>query len=144
MNNKTLDLFPKDETDKADEILIMYEGFEKWYGKLWDDFLKFMLRLLQSRGICIIIDSCHSGGFDDLESDGRVLLMSCREDELSYGSKFSEYLIQGFWGEADLFGNNDGVNSAQEAFNYADYWVNGKQHPMMIDLYPWEFPVTFP
>ena len=143
-NNKTLDLFPRDETDKADEILIMYQGFEKWYGKLWDDFLKFMLRLLQSKGICIIIDSCHSGGFDDLESNGRLLLMSCREDELSYGSKFSEYLIEGFWGEADAFGNKDGVNSAQEAFNYADYHVNGKQNPMMIDKYNFEFPVTFP
>lgn len=142
-DGKSIDLPPKDEDDGADETLIMYEGFEKWYGRIWDDLLNFFIGLLQSKGVCFIVDSCYSGGFNDVGSNGRVVLMSCEEDEVSYGSHFSEYLIQGFWGDADLLGNEDGVNSAEEAFNFAKLWVNGRQHPTILDLYSGEFPVTF-
>jgi hypothetical protein len=143
-DGKSIDLPPKDEDDGADEILIMYEGFEKWYGVIWDDLFNFFIGLLESKGVCIIIESCYSGGFNDVGSQGRVVLMSSEEDELSYGLRFSKYLIQGFWGEADLLGNNDGVNSAEEAFKFAKPLVNShRQHPTILDLYSGEFPVTF-
>lgn len=138
------DIIPRDEDDGADEILMMTEGFEQWYGKIWDDLLNFFINLLQSMGVCIIIDSCNSGGFDDLKSPGRVVLMSCKEDELSYGSVFTNCLIDGFWGEADLYGNGDGVNSAEEAFDYAISQMSGNQHPVIHDDYTQEFPITFP
>ena len=56
----------------------------------------------------------------------------------------------GFAGLADLFGNLDGTNSAEEAFNYARFWIElfHSFHPTMRDLYPLndplsgEFPVT--
>ena len=162
-----LDLPPRDENDGADEILIMYEGFVKWYAFIWDDLINFFLNLLQSKGVCLIVESCYAGGFDDepmftkpmaddytaetyakglsegLSGQNRVVLMSCNEKELSYGSRFSKYLIYGFWGWADYFGNKDGINSAEEAFNYAKDWVSYKQHPTIYDLYPGEFPVTY-
>ncbi len=165
-----VDLPPKDEADGADECLIMYHGFEKWYALIWDDLLNFFLSLLQSNGVCLIVDSCYSGGFnddpmftgilpekytaesfsqgfvEDFGSQGRVVLMSCEEDTLSYGSFFSECLTNGFWGAADFFGNRDGVNSAEEAFNYAEplvrLFTGGEQCPTMLDLYPGEFTVT--
>ena len=228
-NGVPVDLPPKDEADGMDEILAMYDGFDNKYGYIWDDLLNFFLSRIKSRGLCLIVDSCHSGGFNDvstevtyfnsnpasqeaiqkedifnnqnalkssekttigalnsrfiskntnfqfnptavdLKSDAkinkdadnaanlfaqefikdvrgqnRIILMSCEEDRLSYGSDFSEYLISGFWGWADYFGNGDGINSAEEAFNYADWWVNllGRQNPTYLDLYPGEFPVT--
>jgi hypothetical protein len=161
-----IDLPPMDEADGADEILIMYGGFEKWYSFIWDDILNFFLSMLQSKGVCLIVDSCFSGGFNDLPFKGtiqnygiesftkglseelslqnRVVLMSCEEDTVSYGSQFSFFLIEGFDGLADLYGNGDGFNSAEESFYYAqnklDLW--GYQHPTILDLYPGDFPVT--
>ncbi len=166
-----LDLPPKDEYDGADEFLVMYEGFDKWYAFIWDDLLNFFLSLLQSRGVCLIVDSCFSGGFNDypmfsrsqpveytaesftqgfakeLASQGRVVLMSCGENDVSYGSDFSDLLITGFVGLADFppFGNGDGINSAEEAFSLADFWLTfiGQQNPTIFDQYPGEFPVTY-
>jgi hypothetical protein len=168
-NGYPVDLPPKDENDGADEILVMYEGFDKWYSFIWDDLLNFFLSLLQSQGVCLIVDSCFSGGFNDypmfegaiqeeytaesftqgfieeLATQGRVVLMSSREDEVSYGSDFSDLLINGFTGWADFFGNGDGINSAEEAFVFAEFWLNlaGQQHPTILDLYSGEFPVTY-
>lgn len=163
-----VDIRPKDEDDGADEILIMYEGFDKWYAFIWDDLLNFFLSLLQSKGTCLIVESCYSGGFNDglfpkgfipntytaksftqglvkeLATPSRIILMSCEENEPCYGSYFSEYLIEGFWGLADFLGNNDGVNSAEEGFDYAKFKVNVKCDftPTILDLYPGEFPIT--
>lgn len=166
-NGYPVDLPPKDESDGADEILVMYEGFDKWYAIIWDDLLNFFLSLLQSKGVCLIVDSCYSGGFndnpfkgaisenytaesftqgfvEDVAAQSRVVLMSCRENEVSYGSYFSELLIDGFLGWGDAFGNGDGINSAEESFEYAQFWLDllGEQHPTMMDLYSGEFPVT--
>jgi hypothetical protein len=230
------DLPPKDEADGADEILIMYDGFDNKYGFIWDDLLNFFLGKLESKGICLIVDSCYSGGFNDvsvgvdnynlvsasqdltgevnicsevsnvmssrkammgtlnpeliiedvnvlgnfhhneLESNpflkidphydheadlftkgfvedvagqGRIVLMSSEEDSLSWGSHFSNFLISacdtGNW--ADYFGNNDGINSAEEAFAYAKPRVEaateGRQHPTMLDLYDGEYLMTY-
>ncbi len=167
-----VDLPPKDEDDGCDEALTMYHGFDKWYAFIWDDLLNFFLSLLQSKGVCLIVDSCHAGGFNDepmlagttdeeytaesfvqgfageLATQGRVVLMGCREDEVSWGSDFSALLISGFSGEADFFpfGNGDGINSAEESFNYAEFWCNKipmQQSPTILDLYPGEYPVTY-
>jgi hypothetical protein len=171
-DNLPMDLPPKDEGDGDDEALVMYYGFEKWYDYITDDMLKFFLRFIQSDGLCMIIDSCFSGGFndpiandeskeiemskeeeftkgflDDISANGRIVLMSCQEEEYSYGSLFSDLIIEGFNGWADLFGNNDGINSAEEAFDFAYPWVvlfsEGKQHPTELDEYSGDFPVTY-
>lgn len=168
-NGYPVDLPPKDEADGADEILVMYEGFDKWYAFIWDDLLNFFLNRLQASGVCLIVDSCFSGGFNDLPAMGmtsiqnynaasfasglaeelaaqnRVVLMSCRENEVSYGSDFSNLLILGFEGWADLTGNGDGINSAEESFTWAEFWLNlyGQQHPTILDYYPGEFTVTY-
>lgn len=166
-----VDIPPKDEADGADEILVMYDGFDNPYAFIWDDLLNFFLSLLQSQGVCLIVDSCFSGGFNDfpfkentiesytiesfseglaeeIATQGRIVLMSCEEDTYSYGSYFSNYLIDGFEGSADhsTFGNGDGINSAEESFYYAqrlvDLYGYANQHPTILDLYPGEFPVT--
>ena len=165
---RPFDFPPKDEADGADESLAMYHGFERWYSFIWDDLLNFYLNRIRAKGICLIVESCHSGGFNDnlyysksikknyntesfvqglayeLSAKNRVVLMSCEEDELCYGCYFSKYLIEGLWGAADFQGNKDGFNSAEESFDYAKYLVNLYCHfnPTILDLYPGEFPVT--
>jgi hypothetical protein len=146
-----LDYPPKDEADGADEILVMYHGFETSYSYIWDDLLNFLVSLIKSK-VCLIVDSCYAGGFDDypMRNQDRVTLMSSREDETCYGSYFSDYLIDGLLGLADLGGNLDGINSAEEAFRYASFWVRLLHTftPTMRDLYPIsdplsrEFPLT--
>jgi hypothetical protein len=167
LSGKPIDRPPRDEDDGVDEALAMYHGFDKWYAVIWDDLLNFFLSLLQSKGVCLIVDSCYSGGFNDepmfagtidedysaesftkgfteeLASQGRVVLMSCREDEESYGSYFSELLIDGLLGQADFWGNKDGINSAEEAFLYAESKMWEAQHPTILDLYPGEYPMTY-
>ena len=227
VNGLPLDLPPKDEADGADEALIMYHGFEYDYAFIWDDLLNFYLSRIESQGLCVIIDSCFAGGFndetninqinienansiytvqstnieytlsnnekivateknilktqtskseensittesqenlnennnnynanqftkeftEDIAGINRIVLMSCQENQYSYGSQFSEFIISGFNGFADLFGNLDGINSAEESFAFADFWVNllsgGGQDPTIIDDYPGDFLVTY-
>jgi len=163
-----IDLPPKDEADGADEILVMYNGFDQWYGIIWDDLLNFFLSIIQCKGLCLIVDSCYSGGLndppynsiipgysaqafteglvEDVAAQGRIVLMSTQENTLSYGSVFSEYLTFGLTGLADFFGNGDGINSAEETFAFARLSVEllsgGKQQPTISDLYDGEFPLT--
>ena len=177
-NGAAWDMPPKDESDGDDEVLAMYYGFER-YDHVTDDMLNFFFKLLKSKGLCVIIDSCFSGGFDDsirsnnliksneliplarnleiakykqgmvneLAAEGRIILMSCEEEELSYNSYFSNYLTEGFNGWADITGDFDGINSAEEAFDFAYPWVvfltNGNSHPTISDQYPGEFLVTY-
>lgn len=167
------DLPPKDEADGSDELLVMYNGFSTWYGIIWDDLLNFFLSLIKCKGLCLIVDSCYSGGFNDapfaateqetynaetfakgfvgdLAAPGRVVLMSCQENELSFGSSFGDMIISGLDGWADTTllgasGNNDGIVSAEEAFRLAEAWLDlfGDQHPTIADSYSGDLPLTY-
>jgi hypothetical protein len=148
----------------------MYDGYEKWNGVIWDDLLNFYLSRIKAKGLCLIVDSCHAGGFNDppynnyfarfnnyqeepfvkglaneLSSGDRIILMSCEEEDVCYGSFFSFYLIDGLWGAADLQGNKNGIVSAEEGFNYSDYWINfyWTFDPTIRDFYSGEFPLTY-
>jgi len=120
-----IDLPPKDEADGADEILVMYYGFEKGYSIITDDMLNLLLGLLRAKGVCVIIDSCYSGGFNDqpwfltqtynnelpsqnfnaelfkqdfieeIASQNRIILMSTTEFLLSYSCVFIEAILAG-------------------------------------------------
>ena len=174
------DLPPFDEKDRHDEYLETYRSikYSLPFMKIWDDELNYFLSLLDSKGICVIIDSCHSGGFndtsyknslinykldesaygeitstssqwihgfaEDIESDGRVILMSSREDESSLATIFTMFLIYGLQGFADI--NGDDICSAEEVFEFARNWTinatGGYHHPTIYDGYPGEFPLT--
>jgi hypothetical protein len=235
-NGNPVDIPPLDEADGMDETLAMYDGFSNPFGFIWDDLLNSYLNRLRSKGLCLIVDSCHSGGFNDASSfisnsksipalkektkvgnifnkafstisskitsmrtlnlrsiiksmnikanllgdelknikvtktdeskdneaylftqdfiedvrgQGRIVLMSCEEDTLSWGSHFSNFLIMACdtsnW--ADYYGNNDGLNSAEEAFDFAKPRVEevteGRQHPTILDNYDEEFLMTY-
>lgn len=111
-----------------------------------DDELANMLNQLESKQTIVIIDSCESGGFawdgdsrGDLAKDGRIILVSSREDEYSYidpvpsitewNHRFTWYLVQGF----------EEGKAVEKAFQYAQEKSSqtsqlvSPQHPQMYD-----------
>ena len=59
------DIPPFDEEDGMDEILVSYWGFAYPGLYIWDDQLNVLLNRLESQGVCLIVDSCYAGGFND-------------------------------------------------------------------------------
>ncbi|HIH29044.1 MAG TPA: hypothetical protein HA260_04490 [Thermoplasmata archaeon] len=148
-NGAAWDLPPKDEPDGTDEFLYMYNGFSTTYGIIWDDLLNFFVSIIRCKGLCLVVDSCYSGGFNDMPlpstNQQRFTAMSCQENEVSFGSDFSDWFINGLAGWGDFGGNGDGITSAEEAFAWAEFWINigGQQHPTYVDLYAGELPLTY-
>lgn len=150
------DLPPKEEPDGKDEFLLMYNGNTTAYGIIWDDLLNLFLSIIKCKALCLVVDSCYSGGFNDLPltimNQKRYTAMACQENELSYGSDFSDLFSNGLQdGFADTnswllgtSGNEDGIVSAQEAFRFAQHWLNffNQQHPTEWDTFDSEFPLT--
>lgn len=166
---------PFDEADGKDEALASYHGFLpyespfRWehmsnpFGIILDDQFNHWFNQLESKGVGVIVDSCHSGGFDDyyqslgrsedildfafdlgmgLQGQNRIVVTSVPEEDVSYGSFFSHYLIEGFQGKADS--NDDGVVTMEESFYYAEKIIEQQTNmdPQIFDNYPGEFPVT--
>jgi hypothetical protein len=60
-----VDIPPADEADGTDEALVSFWGFAYPNLYIWDDELNFYLNRLESYGVCLIVDSCYAGGFND-------------------------------------------------------------------------------
>lgn len=160
------DKWPYDEDDGHDEALLTFLGGLFPWTNLRDDLFSILLSLLDSKGVCVIVDSCFAGGFNDtpfhktinmndnnmnaeefiqefaeeLSGSGRVVLMSSRENESTYGG-FTIYLMEGLTGYADA--NEDDFVSAEEAFYYAEEKITlPDMHPIMYDDYPGELQLT--
>ncbi|MBS3777971.1 MAG: carboxypeptidase regulatory-like domain-containing protein [Candidatus Thermoplasmatota archaeon] len=154
------DIPPYDEEDGTDEALVSFWGFACDTGFIWDDELNVLLGNLESEGVCLIVDSCFAGGFNDppftshrftsqtskeallswnedfgqeLQGQGRVVVMASREDQVSYSGVFAPFVVDAIRGFGDA--NNDGGISAEEIFAYAKprcHW----QTPTIYDNYP--------
>jgi len=167
-----IDLPPFDESDGCDEFITTYWTAKNHLAIITDDLLKYYLNRLDSEGLAIIFDSCYSGGMSDykncffgskyeknnlkdwkndfskdISKKGRVILMSSRENESSYGVGsllFGTFISQAFQGFAD-FDNNKDI-SAEEAFYYAsDLYkklVDDKCIPTIYDSYDQELVIT--
>jgi hypothetical protein len=168
------DLPPFDEEDGMDEALATYRGFlpfeNPWsweplanpFAIMTDDMFNVMFNRLETGALGVIVDSCHSGGFDDnfslarhprsvdmatqfageLRGGNRVVVTSVPEEDTSYGSYFAHYLIEGMQGYADSDGN--GMVSLEEAFYYAEDIIEAEtgMDPQMFDDYPGELLLT--
>ena len=158
------DIPPFDEEDGTDEVLASFWHFAYDYRFIYDDQINYRLNTLESKAVCMIVDSCYAGGFNDgpnwiknkqssmtakdliigfgeeLSGQNRVILMASREDELSYSGGFAPYLIDGFRGYADI--NSDDIVTAEEAFYYAEPRTY-RQHPTIFDNFPDELPIVY-
>jgi hypothetical protein len=162
-NDSGIDIPPRDEADGADEILVSHWGFAFPMAFWWDDQINVLLNRLESKGVCLVVDSCYAGGFNDpsnwtatastskaagewvqgfgqdVRGQNRIVLMASREDELSYSGGFAPWLIDALHGYGDS--NADGIVSAEEAFFYAQPRAY-TQHPTIFDDYDGEFPLA--
>jgi hypothetical protein len=111
-----------------------------------DDQLNRLLGKLEAKGICVLIEACAGGEYDDppttslenrnqrdtlfsrsaafisdfcqdIKGSGRVVLMPCEEYEGVDGTWFVDFITQGLQGYADV--NHDALVTAEEAFNYS-------------------------
>ena len=168
------DLPPRDEEDRMDEALAAHRGFlpfeNPWsweplanpLGVITDDAINYFLNRLDAQGTCLIVDSCHSGGFNDnwsyekkfhfhnfardlgisLKGKNRVVISSVREQDVS-GVGFSYFLTEAMKGYGD--DNNDELCSAEEAFLYAKSEIKRislRWYPQIFDDYPGELIIT--
>jgi len=129
-----------DEGDLLDEYICPYDttGIDR-SNDIQDKELNKELDKLESRNVVIIFDTCHSGGLyepsekknkdgftedfiKDVGGDNRVVIMSCRERQLTWekenGSIFGRFLVEALTTKKSDK-NADNIISAEEAFNYA-------------------------
>jgi hypothetical protein len=175
------DMPPRDENGGYDTALLMYDTYRTKIGDwfigfpfklyyLFDDTINTWLCNLRCKGVCVIIEACFAGGFNDpprntmqttpiasewmknlgkqLSGTGRVILMACKDNEMSNGNFFGYYLMEGLQGFGDT--NKDGLCSAEEAFNYSVPKTTAillkefdfPMSPQIYDSYPGELILT--
>ena len=137
-----------------------------------------MINQMKAKKVVTVIDACHSGGIEvQLEggkaggeqltlneqyqqafntSAGKVVLHSCDVDEKSWElldrsqGVFSKYLVDGLLGAADAEGDNDGVITVPEAYQYVHKQVvahmkqdgRGVQTPVITGKLIGKMPLT--
>jgi len=164
-----LDIPPFDEDDKHDECLSTYWSFVYSSTLIWDDELNYFLSKLESQGVCLIVDSCFAGGFNDPPYKDKTLNTIKNSENNNYAS-ISDW-VNGFIddlgesGRVILMGcreyetaytgftpriidglkgyadnNMDGIVTAEEIFYYTEPRVS-LQNPTIYDGYNGELPL---
>ena len=156
------DTIPLDEPNQMDGFLVTFDfEFETLENGVLDDEFGAALDRILSENMVVIVESCHSGemidGSEDLCGDGRVVLTSCTEEELSFFlyrrviGLFPYYMLKGMSGFADK--NHNGWISAEELYQYTEIRTHVQsyvcsflmhslpycQHPQLFDGWPQEY-----
>ena len=121
------------DDERTDEAIVTQDDTCTEFLPIWDGELKQAFSEFATTRIIFIFDSCLSGGMDDLQATGRVILMACGEHGYSYeGSQwengeftyyFAHYALDGGLANDHDY-NGDGVLheelqvTAEEAFDY--------------------------
>jgi hypothetical protein len=169
-NTLGIDIPPKDEADGSDEALVSYWGFVYDNTILWDDEINVLLNRLESKGVCLIVDSCYAGGFNDppnwlikgiMNQKDRQSDMTAAEWVKGFGqgvlgqkrvvlmgSCEDELSYSGGFAPYLIDGfrgygdtNSDGIISAEEAFYYAQPRSSPHQNPTIYDGYEGDLPL---
>ncbi len=134
------------DKEATDEAIVPYECTVK--SLIWDGDLRSMFSAYKTNRIVFIFDSCYAGGMNDLGGEGRLVLMACSENSLSYegswgggNGQFTYYLVEEGMAEglADIHEKN-GLVTVEEAFDYAK--ANCVQQvPVIIDSFTDDMPL---
>jgi len=164
------DIPPADEADGTDEALVSYWGFSFPSLVIWDDELNVLLNRLESKGVCLIVDSCYAGGFNDPPNWNLTDIPINAPHQSAYaaeewskgfgedvrgqkrvvlmGSCEDEEAVSGGFGPYLVDGirgyadsNHDGLITAEEVFYYAKPRSASFQHPTLYDGYDGELPI---
>jgi len=166
-----VDIPPADEADGTDEALVSFWGFAYPNLYIWDDQLNFYLNRLESYGVCLIVDSCYAGGFND-PPDWNLSIQSVNPFNQIQTDQAITKWIQGFGEEVRGQGRVVLMASCEDEVSYsggfAPYLIDGfrgfgdtnmdgvvtaeeafyyseprtyRQHPTMYDGYDGELPL---
>jgi hypothetical protein len=129
-----------DESDLFDECIVSQDGY-----LITDDRLKLEFSTISSTKFGIVFDSCFSGGMNDLQGPGRVVVTACKEGELSYDGDstmqngvFTWYFLQELYTYDTL--EQAYTNSYDNVHNWGTA-NNIEFHPQIFDQYTndWDF-----
>ncbi|MDI9619265.1 MAG: caspase family protein [Candidatus Nezhaarchaeota archaeon] len=139
--------FNDGDSEAVDEAIVPWECTAE--ALIWDGELASWFSGLEASRIILIFDCCYAGGMTDLKANGRIVVMACSENGVSYeftslgNGQFTYYFVeQGIIrGEADRYdhcgdGNGDGAQdvTVEEAFDYAKANC-AHQAPAISDLF---------
>jgi 5-hydroxyisourate hydrolase-like protein (transthyretin family) len=166
-----VDIPPADEADGTDEALVSFWGFAYPNLYIWDDELNVLLNRLESQGVCLIVDSCYAGGFND-PPDWNLSIQSVNPFYQIQTDQAITKWIKGFGEEVRGQGRVVLMASCEDEVSYsggfAPYLIDGfrgfgdtnmdgvvtaeeafyyseprtyRQHPTMYDEYDGELPL---
>jgi len=170
-NGNPIDIPPKDEEDGADEALITYWGFAYPGLFIWDDELNVLLNRLESKGVCLIVDSCYAGGFNDPPDWNRThrnILPFQRKESTMSSTEWIEGFAEDVRGQGRVVLMASCEDEVSFSGGFAPYLIDGlrgfadsnmndvisaeeaflyteprtsRQHPTMYDGYEGELPL---
>jgi len=140
-HGSTYDGYDDGDKEYTDEAIVSADLYVILDGQLRQMFSDF-----DSSKISLTFDSCFSGGMDDLEASGRVVVAACGEEQYSYDGTsdqqngvFTYYYVKGL----------NEHNTVEGAFSYASplarkfvaVQYGEDMDPLMYDQYPgdWSF-----
>ena len=122
------DIPPFDEEDGCDEGIIPYWGFAYENMVIWDDILNVFLNRLESEGVCLIVDTCYAGGFNDPPDWGISRLSANPFYQLQVDRSINNW-IEGFGEEVRSQGRVVLMASCEDEVSYsggfAPYLIDG-------------------
>lgn len=165
---------------KGNEAYLLPQNFDIEFPNrtaIRSEDLTKLIGQMKAKTVITILDSCHSGGIEVRSkgkaggaqltlnrqyqqafetSAGKIVIHSCDANEKSWelpdGSQgvFSKYLVNGLSGAADSEGDNDGVITLQEAYQYTHTHViahmkkdeRGSQTPVLSGKLIGKIPLT--
>lgn len=135
------------DNEKIDEGIVVYDANDT-FGFIWDGELRDWFSGFNTSRIVFIFDSCLAGGMNDVAGDGRVVVMSSKENQSSYvyssGENGEGVFSHWFVNLGMIQGSADGVNQldaisqtveVEEAFQYTKDIIRILQLPVLSDSF---------
>ena len=135
------------DDERIDEGIVVY-GPNSTFDYIWDGELRDWFSGFPTKRIIFIFDSCMAGGMNDVAADGRVVVMSSKENQSSYvyssGENGEGFFSRWFVNLGMIQGKADGVNqlnvpdgevAVEESFQYAKDIIFRLQLPVLSDKF---------
>jgi len=127
-----------DDNEDSEDIILIFissHGYTGGFNLMSYYELNEQLNRLDSEKMAIFIATCHSGSaISFCEDDGRVIVSSCGDDELSHDAHWD--MILALSGIGDYVGNNNGRVAAEEVYFYLINALEDIQTPCISDNVP--------
>lgn len=138
-HGSTYDGYDDGDTEDTDETIVSADLYLILDGQLRHKFSTF-----SSQKISFTFDTCFSGGMDDLQGSGRVVVAACGETQYSYETSDLKHGVFTYYYVGTDESGLQTYNTVEGAFAYAalsayEYMWNNygvEMNPQMYDQYP--------